>query len=55
MDDTEVETTIEFIINETPRWRVQLAPRTFYHVDPPCWFHRIMQRFLLGWKWERVE
>lgn len=24
-----------------------------YTSKPPCWFHRVMLRILLGWKWER--
>jgi hypothetical protein len=27
----------------------------FYTDRPPCWFHRFMQRWLLGFKWTKEK
>ena len=43
---------------KTPRWSVRLADnpaQKLYAVNAPCWFHRFMQRLVLGIIWERVN
>lgn len=38
-----------------PQWGVWVSPSLWvssYKGGPPGRFHRLMQRWLLGWKWE---
>ncbi len=38
-----------------PVWRMDAfhdAPK-LHTQKPPCWFHRLMQRWLLGFRWVR--
>lgn len=42
-----------------PKWRVHLLPGVHYNLagdkPVPNAFHRLMQRLILGIKWERVK
>jgi len=45
-----------FVENGKPLtgWALQLVPGHFEIVDilyRPCWWHRLWQRILLGWRW----
>ncbi len=38
-----------------PVWRWRLGDTSFDAIEAPCWFHRLMQRWFLGIRWERIE
>ena len=41
---------------EDYKWRLQLAPKTFYECETaPCWFHRVMLKLVLGFTWRRIN
>jgi len=53
-----------FTVNVEPKpWEGgwEMAPTgnfdvlSIHNIAAPCWFHRKMQRFILGIKWRRVE
>ena len=38
------------------KWRLQLAPKTFYESETaPCLFHRVMLKLVLGFTWRRIN
>jgi len=39
-----------------PKWSIEFAPECFIHTAKGCnWFHRLMQRLILGFKWKRIK
>ncbi len=55
-DDTEV---VKILIKHTGTWKIGTTDiynshLEFHHYNglKPHWFHRLMARLLLGWKWE---
>ena len=49
------KTKITLAGSPTYKWRLQVATEVFYEAETaPCWFHRVMLRMILGWKWERL-
>ena len=42
---------------ESGPWTLRIAPGTvFGNLDAaPSWFHRLMGRILLGWRWEKRD
>ncbi len=39
-----------------PSWRLTMAEGLWYHVEAaPNWFHRAMQRLLLGFVWQQLD
>jgi hypothetical protein len=45
-------------ISPAPSYRLHIADGLAYVIDenqkPPNWFHRLMVRLWLGWRWEKV-
>ena len=38
------------------QWRMEFAPNCFiYTATGLNWFHRLMQRLILGFRWERIS
>jgi hypothetical protein len=38
-----------------PKWSIEFAPNCFIHTPNNYnWFHRLMQRLILGFKWKRI-
>lgn len=41
-----------FVPNPEPAGQMEIVPNVFLEaLRKPCWFHRWMVRWLLGWKW----
>ncbi len=39
-----------------PKWKVEFIPNYFIYTSENCnWFHRLMQRWVLGFKWNRIK
>jgi len=37
-----------------PKWSVEFIPNSFIYTQKDCnWFHRLMQRLILGFKWNQ--
>ena len=50
------ETKITLMEIPDNKWRLQLAPKTFYECETaPCWFHRVMLKLVLGFTWRRIN
>lgn len=48
--------TINLFTYPKPKWSVEFVPECFIHTPKDCnWFHRLMQRLILGFKWKRIK
>lgn len=52
---TEKPNILSFHRTPPAKWRIEFAPNCFiYNPRGVNWFHRLMQRLILGIKWEKI-
>jgi hypothetical protein len=48
--------TINLLNYPKPKWSIEFAPDCFIHTPRGVnWFHRLMQRWILGFKWKKLN
>lgn len=58
MDYDKLSANVTGIKQPKYTWRCQLHPGTYWMVEDhrvPNWFHRKMQEFCFGIKWEKID
>lgn len=47
--------TLNSFSSPKPKWSIEIAPGVFIHTPRGLnWFHRLMQRLILGFKWKKI-
>jgi len=56
LDPYSKPNTINLFTYPKPKWSIEFAPDCFIYTPRKYnWFHRLMQRLILGFKWKKIK